>query len=394
AAGDPDKFVVIVNCLGGNDGLNTVVPAHLQPYIDRRPQLNLVENLPAGAVLHDLDGNFKLHHDLGGLKTLWDDSDLHIVDQVAYPDPNQSHFTSQDIYSFGIRDNIVNGDGRGWLGRFADVYCANPVEPLGVIAVGSGRRKDFESNLVAPLILDDVESFTVDLDAEFPDDFALREKMVRDALAAAPAPVGEPSQSLFDTSGLAYELVDRVQQETATWIDPGTYPGSVTGRRMRTISQLVHAHDSFRTKVFYTGLGGFDTHSGQANRHDSLMGELDGALSAFAEDMKAKGKWDDCVVILISEFGRRVAENGSAGTDHGNGGAFMVMGGAVKGKDTAGGMTGALVEADIADANTLPFRYDFRDVYSNVITNHLGVDPTPLFPDPDYTPAVGDLDLI
>jgi len=399
--GIPGRFMVVINMLGGNDGLNMVVPAHLQPYVDRRPDINLVTGAPAGEVLHDLDGNFKLHYNLGTIKQIWDENDLHIVQKVSYPNPNQSHFTSQDIMSFGVRDAQDN-DGRGWLGRFADEYCSNPSEPLGVVSVGMGRRRDFEANVTTPLILSNVNSFNIIPDSNYRTDHVLRERVARETLQADPVPGVEPAFSIFDANKQAYELVDQVQAETAGWVDPGTYPGNTTiGRNMRTVSQLLHGQPTFNTKVFYTGFGGFDTHSNQQTsnpggdgRHAQLMQQLDDAIAAFRADMEARNLWNQCTIVIISEFGRRVFQNGSTGTDHGHGSCFLVMGGRVKGQNVAGGFTGEIVESDIATNNTLPFEHDFRDLYGNVIDNHLGVNPAPLFPDPDYTPAFNDIDLV
>lgn len=401
APGIPGRFVVVINLLGGNDGLNTVVPTHLGAYVDRRQNLNLVNNLPSGEILRDLSGGWKLHYSLANTKGIWDDGDLHIVQKVSYPSPNQSHFTSQDIFSFGVRDFTKDGDGRGWLGRFADTYCASPVEPLGVISVGVGRRRDFESQTTAPLVINDVNGFSVDIDTEPGQDGPLRLKVVQEALAAEALPPVDPAQAIFETNKQAYELVQRVRAETAGWTDPGTYTGnSAIMRNMKTISQLLHGRDAFGTRVFYTGFGGFDTHSAQHatggnSRHEQLMEQLDAALGVFANDMKAKSLWNDCVVVVISEFGRRNFENGSLGTDHGHGNAFLVAGGRVKGRfDPGSGLTGDVTNSDIADNNTMPFGFDFRDVYGDVIRNHLGLDPAPLFPDPGYTPAPNDIDVV
>jgi uncharacterized protein (DUF1501 family) len=397
AAGNPGKFVVIVNMLGGNDGLDTVVPAHLQPYVDARPLTNLVEHLPPGESLLDLSGGFKLHYGLKNVKQLWDDGDVHVVNKVSYPNPNQSHFTSQDIMSFGVR-NELDGDGRGWLGRFADLYCADPVEPLGVISVGLGRRPDFQSQVTTPLALQTVEGFTVDSSEDsYPGEHALRLKVMRDLLGSEGAPGAEPQLTLFRASKDAYDLVDRVQQGTAGWTDPGTYPTTTLGRYLKTVSQLLHGRDDFGTKVFYTGIGGFDTHADQAGQHGALMAQIDGALGAFAADLKspARNMWNDCVIVVISEFGRRIDENGSLGTDHGWGNAFLLAGGGVKGStDAGGGMTEPLVESDLAGQENQPFKVDFRDVYGSVIERHLGVAAPALFPDPGYTPDFGSLDLV
>jgi len=412
-AGIPGRFMVVVNLLGGCDGLNMVVPSHLSPYVDRRAALNLVNEtgsgggLPPGETLHDLDGNWKLHYELANLKSIWDDNDLHVVNKVSYPQPNQSHFTSQDIYSYGVRDSAGDGDGRGWLGRFADEFCANPVEPLGVVSVGLGRRVDFNSETTQPVILNDVPGFTVDADNDFPGNQQHRLNAVRDVLDTDPVPTSEPQLSIFNTNRLAYDLVDRVAQGVAGWDDPGLqtggnpdglYPNTRLGRYLRTISQLLSGQDDFNTKVFYTGFGGFDTHSSQLDRHANLMAQLDGAVGAFATDMKNRNKWNDCVLVVISEFGRRIFENGSVGTDHGHGNAFLVMGGRVKGRlDVGSGMTAMPSEPDLQPPNnTVPFGVDFRDIYLDVIDGHLGIDASTaqLFPDPDFSKDPAGLGLV
>jgi len=397
ATGNPGKFVVVINMLGGNDGLDTVVPAHLQPYVDARPNTNLVQHLPPGATLHDLAGGFKLHHALKNTKALWDAGDLHVVNKVSYPDPNESHFTSMDIMSLGVR-GLQDGDGRGWLGRFADLYCADPVEPLGVISVGVGKMPDFRSQVTTPLALNTVEGFqVVSSEDTYPGEHDLRLKVVRDILSTDGAPGKDPALTLFTGNKLAHELVDRVREGTAGWTDPGTYPGTGLGQYLRTVSQLLHGQADFGTKVFYTGFGGFDTHAEQAVRHAALMDDLDRCLGAFAADLRspAKNLWNDCVVVVISEFGRRVAENGSDGTDHGHGNAFLVAGGGVKGRlDAGGGMTEPIAEADLAGQENVPFAVDFRDIYGSVFERHLGVEAEGLFPDPNYTPDFGSLDLV
>jgi uncharacterized protein (DUF1501 family) len=156
---------------------------------------------------------------------------------------------------------------------------------------------------------------------------------------------------------------------------------------MREISRLLQGRMAFNTKVFYTGTGGFDTHSDQPGRHNSLMQQVDGALDAFANDMKARGMWNDCVVMVISEFGRRNYENGSSGTDHGHGNCWLVAGGAV---GTAA-VTGELAEADL-NLEYPDFGYDFREIYVDIMTNHIGVDAGPLFPE-SFT-NTGDINLV
>jgi len=416
-AGTPGRFMVVINLLGGGDGLNVVVPAHLEPYKTRRPAINLIDNLPAGQQMHDLDGNYKLHYSLTDLKSMWDASELHVVQKVSYPNPNQSHFTSQDVWSFGVRDPKADGDGRGWLGRYADIYC--PGEPLGVISVGLGRRHDFESKETQPLILSSIEGFQVEVDTAFRADHALRLQTAKDILATDPIPPGDPALSIFNANTQAYDLVEQVSAETADWVAPEDrgkglekYGGDSLGRYMRTISQLLQAHPTFQTKVFYTGQGGHDTHSqqhsgtGGMNRHQTLMQRVNAAIGAFKADLVDRGMWNSCVIVVISEFGRRIYENGSTGTDHGHGNCVLVAGGNVKGKfQTGSGMTGDILESELAVAagqpisanpRTLPFQYDFRDLYTNIMENHLGVSSVAsnIFPDPTFAASPNDFDLI
>lgn len=397
--GVPGRFMVIVYLFGGNDGVNMVAPVSLPSYVSRRPTLNLVQNLPAGETLHDLNGNHALHYAMPGLKQMWDDGDLHIVNKVSYPSPNQSHFTSRDVYSFGIRNYEAQGDGRGWLGRFSDLYWADPVDPLGVLSVGLSKQPDFRADVSDPLVLYNVSSFQIDSDSDYLTDHQLREYVARDIANTEPDPPGDPALTLLEATRSTYPLVTQVQTDLAGWVDPGTYPNTTIGRNMRTVSNLLHAQTTWGTQVLYTGFGGFDTHSGQhsgtggQNLQEGLFRNLDQALTAFADDLKARNRWNDCVILVTSEFGRRCFENGSRGTDHGHGGVFLVAGGNVRGNMAGPGYTGQLVDADL-QASWLPFTYDFRDIYGRVVQNHLGVDPGPLFPDPAYVPNLASVDVI
>jgi len=380
-AGIPGRFLVVINMLGGNDGLNTVVPTHVQTYYDRRPNLKLTSGLL------DLDGRYMLHPELVNLKQMWTDGDLAVVHKVGYPNANLSHFTSQDIYSYGIRNFKTVGDGRGWLGRFADIYCSSPSEPLGVVSVGLGQRPDFFSDAVDPLVLNNVATFNVTADPAYASDHNLRVKAIREAKASETQPPSDPGFSIQATHRQAYDLVDRVQQGTAGWVNPGTYPNNTLGNNLRTVSQLLQGLGSFGTKVFYTGYGGFDTHADQLTAQARLLDRLDNAVGAFAADLKLRGLWDDCTVVVISEFGRRNFENGSFGTDHGHGNAWLVLGGPVDG----GRITGDLTSADLL-LNEPAHAFDFREVYSDLVGNHLGIDPTPLFPESFVD--TGSVDLI
>ena len=369
------RFLVVITLDGGNDGLNTITPDHLAPYHERRPTVAIKDPLR-------LDGKYGLHPALPGLKESWQAGQLHVIQKVGYPNPNLSHFTSSDIYAFGVRDP-TKGDGRGWLGRLADTYTT---DPLGVVAVGTGRRPDLNAHQQSSLVLRDVGGFKIDHDPEpqFIPDHILRVEHSRSLLAREAIPADASGSTAYKAAREAHELVERVQAETAGWTDPGHYPDTPLAARLRTIAQLESAN--FGTKVYYTAQGGYDTHANQEGRHRKLLQELDGALRAFREEMQSTGRWNECAVLITTEFGRRTEENGSGGTDHGAGNAFLVLGGA-----TRGGMTGELTETDLL-ADQPAMRYDFRDLHSHLLERHLGLDPAPVFPEPFQ--VTGELDLV
>jgi uncharacterized protein (DUF1501 family) len=155
------------------------------------------------------------------------------------------------------------------------------------------------------------------------------------------------------------------------------YPNTQMGNRLRDVARLIYG--GFESRVIYTGYGGFDTHASQQGSHTNLLGQLDNALNIFRNDMTNMGVWNDIAVVVISEFGRRTYENGSLGTDHGHGSVVMVLGGSVN-----GGMYGGITSANM-DTEHLGYDTDFRDVYRALISGHLGVDPTQLFPETQTT---------
>ncbi|MEE8103898.1 MAG: DUF1501 domain-containing protein [Planctomycetota bacterium] len=411
--GGNNKFLIVINMLGGNDGLNMVIPGGdaRGAYETRRPNIQLSAlnpdtgelNRPTGSEglpLLGLENGYDLHYSMTGLRQMWLNGELHVVNKVGYPQANLSHFTSQDIYSSGMREyGGPNGDGRGWLGRFSDLYCSNPAEPMGVVSVGLGRRRDFEGDLTEALITNasnateenggPLSTFRVDgEDFAYRRDHDLRIQTIAQALDIESTPPTEPATSIYTTEKSAAGLVERVKAGVDGWDDPETYNlGTSLGRYLRGVSQLLQGINDFRTKVFYTGMGGFDTHSIQLNRHESLMTQLDDAVSAFRADLVARNLWDRCAVVVISEFGRRNFENGSEGTDHGHGNCFMVVGGNVN-----GGLSGLYQESEIADVNQVVYDptkapneagggYDFREIYADIIGSHLNLNPANVFPE-------------
>jgi len=318
AEADDRKFLVLVNMDGGNDSLNTAVPLNRDAYYDRRPSIAVREPLelttgPAAT------SELGLHPSLTGLQALHGEGSLAMVQKVGYPNASRSHFTSKDIFSMAYRnDGSYSGE--------------------------SQRRID-----VARSILDRYQG-------------SGNAREVKKALQ------------------VGHENIDRIQAVIENYVPNVDYPTNTRfSRSMESIAQLIHA-GGLGTDIYYTGLGGFDTHSGQGStsgRHANLMNTLNAGIEAFAQDMKMLGKWDDCVIVVFSEFGRRNFENGSGGTDHGMGQTLFVMGGQVRGGDYGS----ALSDNDIRVEQNLPMEVDFRSVFGEVIDRHLGKDSSLVFTD-------------
>jgi uncharacterized protein (DUF1501 family) len=365
----------IINLFGGNDGLNTVIPRGLPSYFDRRPTIAV----PAGQELALTGGPsgtsaYGLNPRMPKIQALWNAGDVAIVNLVGYPDPNLSHFESEDIWSFGLR-NVASGAlsaPSGWIARYADRHAPTP---LGAMSVGIGRRRDFLGGSTNPLQVGRLSSFRFDDDGQYLNNHRHRLATARSLLESQSTTglSGEARTAL----GTAHQLVDQVQAALASYSSTVVYPGSSLGRAMQDIARLVQG--GFPTRIFYTGYGGFDTHSEQnavdgttgllTGSHATLMQRLDDAVAAFADDAKAMGCWDRTVIAVISEFGRRNFENGSLGTDHGHGACVLLIGGAVNGGSYGPPMTDAMLQED-----QLEHLVDFRDIYREILGDHLGAD--------------------
>jgi len=361
AGAGSSNFLVVVNLFGGNDTVNTYVPHGLSAYHDLRPRIALASE----DVLPIVSGE-GLHPSLAAIHPLYAAGDLAVVRQVGYPDPNLSHFESTDIWSRGVRDLSAASDPRGWIGRAADLYFPGALD---VVGVGVGRRGDFVANTAKPLVLDGLRSYG-------PGDRAVPwwEREHRDAaakamLAAGAASEASPAKDLRRSLRNAYDLADVIKAADEGYTTPVTYPDDYFATRLQDVARLVKA--GLGGRIYYTGLGGFDTHSDQSGQHANLLSEVATALDAFRQDLVAMGAWDRAAIVVISEFGRRVYDNASAGTDHGHGQNVFLLGGGVH-----GGVYGpAYTNAILTGNEDVPGAVDFRAIYANVLDKHLGVNP-------------------
>jgi uncharacterized protein (DUF1501 family) len=368
------KRLVVVNLAGGADTLNIVVPVGLSSYYSGRPSMAIQP--AAGLALSGVSGQYKLHPSMPKIAALWNSGDALAVQKTGYPGADLSHFVSQDIFSYGVRNvgsfPLLGIPTSGWIARYADLF---PLTPLGSVAIGRGRPLDFVGGQTRGLTVNNLSNFKV-----FVQNGSIgRIETVKTLVHDAPT-VGltyEAKQALMT----AYDLADQVQQAVAdhnTYLSGSgiTYPNSSISTNLKDVAALIYG--GFETSIFYVGLDGWDTHGAQLSTQATLLNWLDGAVGAFSDEMKALGVWDDIVMVVITEFGRRSYSNGG-GTDHGHGFAEIVMGGPVNGGRSYGP---DLTNADLANGTGyLPYSVDFRSIYKEILTEHLGVNASKVLPE-------------
>jgi uncharacterized protein (DUF1501 family) len=346
------RILVVIQLDGGNDGINTVVPFKDEGYAKHRKSLRLAKER-----LVKVNDKVGLHPSLGEFGKLLESGRLTVVQGVGYPNPNRSHFESMAIWHTA-RLAAEDRTGLGWLGRALD----------GAPGSGGGSASLLIGSGPPPVALRGRRAVASAL--ERPEEFAL------DAGADPRRAVGkdEPADDLTAfvrrTMLDAYGTADRLAQVTKTKDDGARYPGSGLGERLRLMARLLKA--GLGTRIFYTRQGSYDTHSAQNFTHSNLLFQLSGALKAFLDDMAASKLADRVAVLMFSEFGRTVKENGSAGTDHGTAGPVFLAGAPVK----AGviGETPSLVDLDPKHGD-LRVGLDFRRIYATVLEDWLGLPP-------------------
>jgi uncharacterized protein (DUF1501 family) len=378
-APQPLKRLVIVNCYGGNDTLNMFVPVNLTPYYARRTGLALQASqcLSLASGPHATSA-YMLHPSMPKLAALWAGGEVAAVNRVGYPTADLSHFVSQDIYSLGVRGGFapLGIAQSGWIARFCDRYAPTP---LGAVAVNVGRPLDLVGGATSPLPVSSLANFKLQGagagGTQYTPAHFHRLATAKKALDSF-AGVGRPAsqkQALTD----AHALTDQVQAAIAGYSSTTTYANERLSNQMKDLATVIQG--GFESRILYTGFSGFDTHSAQgttSGAQATLLAQLDNAIGSFATDLKAMGVWSDVVIAVITEFGRRNYVNGSVGTDHGHAYTMLLTGGAVQ-----GGVFGPdLVDADL-NSEYPSYAVDFRSIYKEIVRDHMGLDPTPVFPE-------------
>ncbi len=352
--GGDGRILVVVQLSGGNDGLNTLVPFRDDDYHAARPSLRIA----ADRVLR-LDDDLGLHPEMVPFKRLYDDGLLSMVSNVGYPGPDRSHFRSMDIWHTA---SLVPEDARdGWLGRAIDAHAKASGSPLALhfdggplpLALRSGRQ-------IVPSI-QSVEAFKLHGKAD----------TIARAIAAPRDGASEDLLFAQQTAIASCANARQIQRISDRASGSATYPGHGLARRLKQIALLIRAE--FGPRIYYTSLPGFDTHARQSLAHGPLLRELSASVAAFFGDLKESGLADRVLLVAFSEFGRRVKENGSRGTDHGVAGPMFLAGPACK-----PGMVGGRPDLTDLDDGDIRHRVDFRAVYAAILERWLRIDHAPI----------------
>ena len=369
AQGSAARNIVVVYLSGGNDSLSTIIPYRDANYATRRPTIAI----PAANVLQigtDSSGvELGLHPRLTGLKSIFNAGRLAVIQRTGYANQSRSHFTGFDIWGTASTSNT---SGTGWLGRYLD-GLPMPVDPL----VAWNTQRETPRPLMARLV--GVPAITSPATYAFSGANAGTEgtyERTAQTRISSHIPVDRPHLAFVNsTTQAALGTLDRVAT-VATYRPANTYPTNGFGQALTAVAGAMNKQ--IGTKVFWVQTGGFDTHATQGvnqGAYFNLMATLDDGLKAFYDDLSAQGLMSSTLVLVYSEFGRRISENGSLGTDHGAGANMMVLGGAVR-----GGIYGTAPNLSLDPANPtlennagdVKWETDFRSVYAKILDSWLG----------------------
>jgi len=359
---DNENILVIVQLTGGNDGLNTVIPYTNDIYFRSRPRLKLEKS--EWITVND---EIALNSNLTGIKDLYDNGKVALIQGVGYPNPNRSHFRSMDIWHSASDSDEYLTD--GWLGRYMHLHGGEKPDPMMGININTTISPAMKNKYGIGVAYDGntggrggrstggrpVSGGQNRMD--------IPDRMVKNEI--------ELRSSNLDfikfTQVNARHSRVTIEEAARSYRSLSDYPQTQLGRRLRLIAAGIA--ENLPARIYYTSLGSFDTHANQRQQHFNLLQQFSEALSAFQNDIEKQGLADRVTVMTFSEFGRRVSENGSNGTDHGTAAPMFVMGSKVN-----GGIYGSHPDLSDLDEGDLKFSTDFRSVYASLLDNWLDAD--------------------
>jgi uncharacterized protein (DUF1501 family) len=347
------KNLVIIQLSGGNDGLNTIVPFGSDVYYQKRktvaiPQTDIIK-------LNDMQG---LNPNLAALQEIYDQGYMSIINSVGYPNPDRSHFRSMDIWQTASdADQFLS---TGWIGRYLDANCQTCQNPYTAVEVDDTLSLALKgANMKGIAVQDPNKLFQT-----------TREPFFKDLVSA---PQNDHLHEdnlgyLYKTMIETYSSADYIQKTAKTYNVTATYPATGLGNQLKNISRFINS--GLQTRIYYVSLSGFDTHVGQQAQQGRQLKIYADAVAAFIKDLKQTGKLDDTMVMTFSEFGRRVEQNASNGTDHGTANNVFLFGG----KLAKQGIYNPAPDLTNLQNGDLQYQVDFREVYATLLNKWLEID--------------------
>lgn len=350
------KRLVIIQLAGGNDGLNTIIPYNNDLYYNARPRLAITKDIIK------LNDDLGFHPSLAPLRLLFDNGELSIINNVGYPNPVRSHFRSMDIWqtASGADEYLQSG----WLGRYLDMHGKKPYNAIETDETLSLALKGEHFNGIAT------------------NDYKILYNTAKDPYFKNvlnhynDTHLSEHNLGyLYQTMIEAKSSANYIFENTKVKSSQESYPQNGFGKQLRSVAQFINS--GLDTKVFYTSLGGFDTHANQENKQKYLLSQYAESVSAFVKDLKKNETFEDTLILTFSEFGRRVKQNAANGTDHGAANNVFIIGKNLK----KAGFYNNLSSLEDLDANgDLKYSIDFRSVYATILSNWMDVSAEDIIP--------------
>lgn len=346
------KNLVVIQLSGGNDGLNTVIPYGNDLYYQKRKSIAIQ---PQDLIkLNDMQG---LNPNMAALKEIYDQGWMTILNDVGYPNPDRSHFRSMDIWQTGSDANQFLST--GWIGRYLDSNCTTCKFPYTAIEVDDSLSLAMKGKTKKGIALKDPAALYRNTNEPFFKEMinGAKDHLDEDNL-------GYLYKTMIETSSSA----NYIQNTSKIYQNKFSYPTTNFANQLKTISKFISS--GLKTRVYYVSMSGFDTHVNQNQQQGNLLKQYAEGINAFLKDLKQNNKLEDTLVMTFSEFGRRVAQNASNGTDHGTANNMFLYGGKLKKQ----GIFNAAPNLSDLDAGDLKYQLDFRQVYGTILDKWLDVN--------------------
>ena len=347
-----NKVLVVLQLSGGNDGLNTIIPIRNDIYYRERPKIKIDKNAAIG-----LTDDAAIHPALKGLADIFHDGGMAIVNNVGYPNPDRSHFRSMDIWQTGSASNEYISS--GWIGRYLDAQCKGCDKPTYALEFDDVLSLAMKGEHEKGLAFKDPRRLYNTSQSNYFKSLTQQHQNHHNE---------NPVDYLYKTLSNTISSAEYIFKQSQTHPTKAEYPNSELGKNFKTIASLIFSE--INTKVYYVSLGSFDTHVNQQAQQQRLFTEMNDAVTAFVKDLKNNNRFDDVMLMTFSEFGRRVSQNASGGTDHGTANNMFLIGGGLKQKGLINNLPNL---SDLQDGD-LKFTVDFKNVYATLLNKWLSAN--------------------